>query len=157
MCVCHPLHRRLHSLANRRQCNLRRKPIVYHVINIRRTILFQVVYTLFQVLTGNLVIQPPGYIETLGGRYLQDPVNLGNLAWGVGHLSGARQKWVLDRAEVNNLAKQNAGVHSPRAQPTVCLTILSAHAKRRLVPLTQSWQHLARRVCLRSKDLHRTL
>ena len=134
MCVCHPLHRRLHSLANRRQCNLRRKPIVDNVINLRRTILFQVVklelwtqerivYTLFQILICNLVIRPPGYIQTLGGRYLHDPVNLGNLAWGVGQLSGTRQKWVLDRAGVHNTATTNADVHACRAQPTINLGI----------------------------------
>ena len=72
------------------------------------------------------------------------PVNLGNLAWGVGQLSGTRQCWVLDRAGVSNTAKQNAGVHPCMAQPTLHLAILSAPARRRLVPLTQSWQNLAR-------------
>ena len=87
--------------------------------------------------------------EHLAKRGLHGPVNLGNLAWGVGQLSGTRQKWVLDRAEVHNLAKQDAGVHSCRAQPTLNPAILSAHARRRLVPLMQSWQHLAKCVGLR--------
>jgi hypothetical protein len=49
-------------------------------------------------------------------------------------------------AEVHNLAKQNAGVHACRAQPTVYLAILNVQARRRPVPLKQSWQHLAKSV-----------
>ena len=103
-------------------------------------------YPLFLAMLSNLVIRPPVHIKSLGERKSSVPINLGKLAWGVGQLSGTRQKWVLDRAEVHNLAKQNAGVHSCRAQPTVYLAILSAQARRRPVPLKQSWQHLAKSV-----------
>ena len=116
----------------------------------------RIVYPLFLAMLSNLVIRPPVHIKSLGERKSSVPINLGRLAWGVGQLSGTRQKWVLDRAEVHNLAKQHAGVHSCRAQPTLNPAILSAHARRRLVPLMQSWQHLAKCVGLRPKCLNRT-
>ena len=117
-------------------------------------------YTLFQIMISHPVIRPPGYIQTLGGIYLQDPVNLGNLAWGLGQLSGTRQSWVLYRAGVYLTAKQNAALHPtwPNQQINVAIrhAMSTSQAKASGTQVKQSWHTLARCVRMRSYDRSRT-
>ena len=82
------------------------------------------------------------------------PVNLGNQAWRDEHCLelDISESWIKPKSTTG---QNNAGVHSCTAQPTLNPAILSANARRRLVPLMQSCKTLQNVLGMQPKNLNR--
>ena len=82
------------------------------------------------------------------------PVNLGNQAWRDEHCLelDISESWIKPKSTTG---QNNAGVYSCTAQPTLNPAILSANARRRLVPLMQSCKTLQNVLDMQPKILNR--
>ena len=87
-------------------------------------------------------------------RAYDGPVNLGNQTWRDEHCLelDISESWIKPKSTTG---QNNAGVHSCTAQPTLNPAILSANARRRLVPLMQSCKTLQNVLDMQPKILNR--